>query len=261
MCSRLDHPNVTYVSFPHSIYPFLVIALGYLALGVTGFASALICVPLLAWHWPLVEVVPLVLMTDLTASILMGGLNLPDVHWRELGYLLPGVAAGALLGLGLSSRVHSAWPLLVLGLYVAGVGVQALRVRTASQRNTVPNWQGGPFGFLIGLVEILFATAGPLMLAWLARRHVDARGMRASVPAFAAIGILPILTIIALDGRLSTPVIWLRYASLAPVALVAVVLGHLLARRLPVNVLRTSICGLLVLSGAMLALNALRTFL
>ena len=42
-------------------YPVLVVVLGYVALGLTGFASALISVPLRAWRWPLVEVVPLVL--------------------------------------------------------------------------------------------------------------------------------------------------------------------------------------------------------
>ena len=40
-------------------YPALVVTLGYVALGLTGFASALISVPLLAWRWPLVDVVPL----------------------------------------------------------------------------------------------------------------------------------------------------------------------------------------------------------
>ena len=33
-------------------YPALVVTLGYVALGLTGFASALISVPLLAWRWP-----------------------------------------------------------------------------------------------------------------------------------------------------------------------------------------------------------------
>lgn len=240
------------------IYPVLVIALGYLALGVTGFASALVCVPLLAWHWPLKEVVPLVLMTDFSASILMGGLNLRDVCWRELRQLVPGVIVGALVGLELASRITSTLPLLVLGLYVAGVGVQALRVRSGATGARAPNWQGTLFGVLIGAVEILFATCGPLILAWFARRQVGARGMRASVPAFAVFLIPAVLIMIALDGRLSTPVIWHRYLVLVPIALVSVVVGHVLAHRLPVKVLRSAICGLLVLSGLMLAFNAVR---
>jgi uncharacterized protein len=31
--------------------PVLTVFAGYLVLGITGFGSALIVVPLLAWHW------------------------------------------------------------------------------------------------------------------------------------------------------------------------------------------------------------------
>ncbi len=32
--------------------PMGVVLLGYTVLGLTGFGSALVIVPLLAWHWP-----------------------------------------------------------------------------------------------------------------------------------------------------------------------------------------------------------------
>ena len=76
-------------------YPVLVVALGYVALGLTGFASALISVPLLAWRWPLAEVVPLALVMDMLASLLMGGLNLREVRWDEFRALAPGMLRGA----------------------------------------------------------------------------------------------------------------------------------------------------------------------
>ena len=44
------------LSLADGIYPALVVALAYLVLGLTGFASSLIAVPLLAWRWPLAEV-------------------------------------------------------------------------------------------------------------------------------------------------------------------------------------------------------------
>ena len=76
-----------------------VVALGYLVLGITGFGSALVMVPLLAWRWPLSEVVPLVLLTDVVASALMGRLNWREVRWDVLMQLLPGMVLGALAGL------------------------------------------------------------------------------------------------------------------------------------------------------------------
>jgi uncharacterized membrane protein YfcA len=62
----------------------------------------------------------------------------------------------------------------------------------------------------------------------------------------------------ALEGRLNNPVLWSRWSVLIGVALVGVGLGHRLAGRLPVARLRQIICALLVLSGGLLALNALR---
>ena len=240
-------------------YPVLVVALGYVALGLTGFASALISVPLLAWRWPLVEVVPLVLVMDVTASFLMGGLNLREVRWGELRHLGPGMLLGGLLGLWLAARVTSAVPLLVLGAYVAGVGFQALRQRTApAQAPPAPRpGIGGLYGVGIGLVLMIFATAGPLMLAWLARRGFDARAMRATTPALAVVAVLATLAMMAVDGRLSSPVLWQRLTLLLPIAVVGVVAGHALAHRVPTDALRRVICALLVASAAMLMLNAI----
>ena len=77
------------LSLADGIYPALVVALAYVVLGLTGFASSLIAVPLLAWRWPLAEVVPLALVMDMLASLLMGGLNLREVRWDEFRALAP----------------------------------------------------------------------------------------------------------------------------------------------------------------------------
>ena len=50
------------------LYPMGVVLLGYTVLGLTGFGSALVVVPLLAWNWPLPAVVALTLLMDVPAS-------------------------------------------------------------------------------------------------------------------------------------------------------------------------------------------------
>jgi uncharacterized membrane protein YfcA len=57
---------------------------------------------------------------------------------------------------------------------------------------------------------------------------------------------------------LSSGWIWQRWAVLIGVALAGVWLGHRVAHRVPVARLRQIICALLVVSGLMLALGALR---
>ncbi len=245
-------------SWADMAYPVLVVTLGYVALGLTGFASALISVPLLAWRWPLVDVVPLVLVMDVVASVLMGGLNLREVRWSELRYLGPGVLLGGLIGLWLATRMTSALPLLVLGAYVAWVGVQALRRRAlpAAAPPAPRPGLGVLYGTGVGAVLILFATGGPLILAWLARRGFDARAMRATTPALAVVAVLMVLLMMAVNGRLSSPLMWQRLLVLLPIAVAGVLAGHALAHRVPVATLRRVICALLVVSGVMLMLNA-----
>ncbi len=238
-------------------YPLGVALLGYSVLGLTGFGSALVIVPLLAWQWPLPEVVALTLLLDVPASVLHSGLNWRRVQWSELLRLLPGLVLGTLIGLWLTPRLPERWPMLILGLYVAWVGLNALRKSGALKAPVAPVWAYG-VGVAVGVVEMLFGTAGPLVVAWLSRRVPDVHNLRASTPMVITVAASTVLTGMALEGRLSNPVLWSRWSVLMGVALMGVWLGHRLARRLPVARLRQIICALLVLSGGLLALNALR---
>jgi len=239
------------------IYPLGVAWLGYTVLGLTGFGSALVIVPLLAWQWPLPEVVALTLLLDVPASVLHSGLNWRRVQWSELLRLLPGLVLGTLLGLWLTPRLPDRWPLLILGLYVAAVGLNALRPTVPHREPAAP---AGAYavGVAVGIVEMLFGTAGPLVVAWLSRRVPDVQRLRASTPMVITVAASTVLMGMAWEGRLNEPVLWARWSVLMVAALVGVALGHRLANRLPVARLRQIICGLLVISGGLLALNALR---
>ncbi|WP_089952725.1 sulfite exporter TauE/SafE family protein [Limnohabitans sp. 2KL-3] len=238
------------------LYPMGVVLLGYTVLGLTGFGSALVIVPLLAWQWPLPQVVALTLLMDVPASAFHSGLNWRQVQWRELGRLVPGLVLGTLLGLWLMPHLQARWPLLLLGLYVAAVGVNALRPAAKRTRLPAPRW-AYPVGTAIGLVEMLFGTAGPLVVAWLSRRVADVQQMRASTPMIITVAASTVLVGMGWEGRLSSDVLWQRWLVLMGVALCGVWLGHRVAHRVPVARLRQIICGLLVVSGLMLTLRAL----
>ncbi len=239
------------------LLPIAVVLGGYTVLGLTGFGSALVVVPLLAWNWPLPEVVALTLLMDVPASAFHSGLNWRRVQWRELRRLLPGMVVGTLVGLWLMQHMSARWPLLLLGLYVAAAGLNALRPRTDPQATVAMGW-AYPVGTAIGLVEMLFGTAGPLVVAWLNRRLSDVQQMRASTPMIITAAAATVLLGMAWEGRLSNGLLWQRWTVLMGVALVGVWLGHRVAHRVPAARLRQIICGLLVISGLMLALGALR---
>jgi uncharacterized membrane protein YfcA len=239
----------------HEMLSMLVVGVGYTVLGLTGFGSALIIVPLLAWQWPLPEVVALILMLDLPASLMHSGLNWRQVQWTELRKLLPGLVVGTLAGLWLTHHLHSRWPLLALGVYVAGVGWRALRAGQTHQA-LGERW-GLVYGAGIGVVEMLFGTAGPVVVAWLTRRLPDPHRVRATIPMVMAVAVLTVLSGMALDGRLSQAALWQRWGLFIGPALAGVWLGHRLAHRVPVLRLRQMICALLVVSGSVLATKAL----
>ena len=231
------------------------VLVGYLVLGLTGFGSALVIVPLLAWQWPLPEVVALTLMLDLPASLMHSGLNWRQVQWPELRRLLPGMVVGTVLGLWLSHHLSSRWPLLALGVYVTAVGLRALRARQRHQPLS-ERW-AAVYGMGIGVVEMLFGTAGPVVVAWLTRRLPDPHEIRATIPMVMAVAVLTVLAGMAVDARLSQPALWQRWLLLIVPALAGVWLGHRLAHRVPVARLRQMICALLVVSGSVLAAKAL----
>lgn len=235
--------------------PVLIVLAAYTVLGLTGFGSALILVPLLAWQWHLPEVVALVLLLDMPAALMHSGLNWRKVQWAELRRLLPGMVLGTLLGLWLARHLDSRWPLLALGLYVAWVGWRALRAGAALP--PVPARLGLGYGTGVGIIEVLFGTAGPVVVAWLTRRLPDAQQVRASIPMVMAVAALTVLVGMLAEGRLSQPLLWQRWTMLILPALAGVWLGHRLAHRVPVARLRQIICVLLMVSGSVLAAKAL----
>jgi uncharacterized protein len=239
------------------IHPVLTVLVGYLVLGITGFGSALIIVPLLAWRWPLPEVVALTLLMDAPASALLGGLNLKQVDGRELRRLLPGMAVGAAAGLFIADALPPRWPLAALGLYVAVIGLRALRAPGHSASAWPASW-APVAGGLAGLVQMMFGAAGPVFLGWLQHRPVDVRAIRATVPAVMLLAIAAVLVVKGLAGQLSSPALWQRWMVLVGVALLAVALGHRLSRHVPAAALRQVVCVLLVLSGLMLVWRATR---
>jgi uncharacterized protein len=241
------------------LYPAMVILVAYTVLGVTGFGSALVAVPLLSWIWPLPQVVALVVSLDIVSSILHGRMNAAHVQWKTLLRLVPGVLIGVVLAALLSRWLGSRWPLLALGFYIAGIGLRALRHPPQPQHVASPRHAAATdlaVGVVVGAIELLFGTAGPPVVAWLSRRLGNARLVRATAPVAMVFASLIALAGMAADGRLNTALHWQRFGALLALALIAVAGGHRLAMTLPADRLRRLVCVLLVASGLALAVRA-----
>ena len=230
------------------LFAVLTVLLGYITLGLSGFGSALVIVPLLTWHWPLTLVVPLVLLIDVPASLLHTGLNLRQVAWRELPRLLAPMAFGAIVGTSLTAYANSDWLLLSLGLYIAVIGLLGFMpsLRVSASPHTA--W-ALPAGLAMGTVETMFGTAGPVVVAWLSRRLSDPNILRATLPVTIAIVATLAIGASALNGQMRQPLLWTALLMLLPVALLGVFLGHWISQRVSPKQLRRVVYGMLVFSG------------
>lgn len=220
---------------------------GYVVLGLTGFGSALVAVPLLAWLWPLSWVVPLVLLIDVPSLLLHTWLNRRDVAWGEVPRLVPWVLLGAALGMLLVRHAPAALLLSALGLYVVAVGWRGWR----GTRPPKPAPPGAAWiaGLAIGVVESLYGTAGPVVMAWLQRRLSDARVLRATLPAVFLLMVAAALAAAAWAGAFAQPALWPRLLPLVLASVVGVWIGHHGAARVSQDRLLRLTYGLLIASG------------
>ena len=146
----------------------LIVVLAYTVFGVTGFGAAIVGVPLLAHFFPIRFCVPMMLVFDLCAGLLLGLKNRREVDRAELLRLAPFVAVGMLLGITALVQVPERALLALLGAFVAGYAAWSLAGRAAT-RTLRPAW-AAPAGIVGGVFTALYGTGGPIYTIYLARR-------------------------------------------------------------------------------------------
>jgi uncharacterized membrane protein YfcA len=244
--------------FEH-VYVLTVVAVAFGVLGITGFGSALISVPLLAWVWPLHQVVPLILTIDFVACLLLGGLMWQQIQLRELMRLFVWILMGVALGTALSQVpgiLQSGALLVALGAYVAWVGWRGLRGQGVGSGSVLR--PKATSGLLAGVIEVLWGTSGPVLVGHLISRFSDPLVLRAHISlCLMLISGLACLTLWA-TGRTASPEVLGWLPQLMAVALVSMLLCHRWSRRAPVALLRRATLWLLLLSGLALAVQGMR---
>jgi uncharacterized protein len=257
------------IDLPLSVFLSMVVsvALAYLVLGLTGFGSALVAVPLLLFFMPLSQAVPLVLFLDVVALIVFGALNLAHVDWHIWRRMLPSVAVGIvsaalIVKLGL---LPGSWLLLLLGLYIVWFGASKLRLelkaaKPVTNQTNAGFWRVAPYGWLAGMIEAWFGTCGPLIATGLLKQSSNMQLFKATMSAIMLpAALMALLTYVvahtASAAQTQTEVI--RAAMLAPVAVAAVWIGNRFAKNVPQQTIRRAVFTLLCISGCVLMFKAL----
>lgn len=243
------------MSFAETAATAVILLVAYVIRGITGFGSGLISVPLMALFLPLQFVVPLILLLDFTASVLIGGLHFKRVRWDEIGVLVPFGVAGVLLGTTLLVRLPSEPMLLALAVFVFVFALRSL-LNLHGDRQASRAW-AIPASLTGGTVGALFGTGGPPYVIYLTHRIRDKSELRATFSAlFFVEGVTRIAAFVA-AGLLLSAEIWLAYLVALPLVLAALHAGGRVHVGLsPVHMTRL-VGGLLMVSSVSLLWKAL----
>ena len=108
------------------------VAVAYTVYGLTGFGAAIVAIPLLAQFLPLRVAVPMLLLFDLVAGLLLGLKNHRSIDKPELLRLVPFLLLGMVAGVYLLAHAPERWLLAVLGLFAMLYAAWNLLRRPAS---------------------------------------------------------------------------------------------------------------------------------
>ena len=167
------------MTFDIYLAAFFILLSAYFIRGITGFGSGLIAVPLLAHFLPLTFVVPMVLVLDLVASIVLSRHMRLQVGWDEISLLLPTTIVGMLIGAVLLVNLPRE-PLLVgLGLFVIFFSLRYLF--NIHGEKLISRWWALPTGLGGGMIDTMFGTGGPPYVVYLTHRLHDKTEFRGTL--------------------------------------------------------------------------------
>ena len=253
----------TRMAFPLADFPPLaliaapvVVLAAYVVFGITGFGATVIIVPLLAQLLPLKFLVPLCVLLDLSAFILLSAQRGGQLDRAEVRWLLPFMLLGILIGAVALARAPEHWLLLGLGLFVTGYALLSLTAFRLHGATIARGW-GAPLGIAGGIASALFGIGGPLYAIYVTRRVGEAGAMRATMSTLILMsGLTRFVMFIASGLLLSWPVAT-AWVLLLPCVLGGAMLGIRLHDRLALDQVRRIIYVVLLLSGAALIARAL----
>ncbi|HEY3097385.1 MAG TPA: sulfite exporter TauE/SafE family protein [Methylomirabilota bacterium] len=237
------------------IFASIVVFLGYVVFGVTGFGASPITVPLLAHVLPLTFVLSLAAMLDLASGLALGIHTRRQANREELLVLIPFTLLGLVLGVTLLVNLPRAVTLRALGVFVCVYAVYAT-MRRDTRHRLARAW-AAPAGVAGGALGALFGTGGPPYVMYLTGRVADPASQRATISQMVILNVGLRVIAFALAGLLFTRELWGSVAVLLPVAWAAVWVGNTLQAKLPSTMLARIIAAALCVTGVSLIVRTL----
>jgi uncharacterized membrane protein YfcA len=233
----------------------LIIILAYTVFGLTGFGSSITAMPLLVHLIPLKMAVPMMLIFDLAASLLLGLKNRRVVDRKELLRLVPYMLVGMVFGVVVLVHAPERLLLLTLGTFILAYSAWSLLLRP-EVRQIQSGWSM-PLGIAGGVFTALFGTGGPIYTIYLARRLDDKLVLRATISSLIFVSGLSRLVLFTGAGLYGRSGLLMLAALLLPFSLAGLYLGNFLHSRMPAKRVVQLIWVILIAGGSSLILRNL----
>ena len=192
----------------------LVVVAGYTVMGLTGFGSTIITVPILAHFLPLSYLVPLMAVIDVGCSLAIGGRGHKEIARGELKRLVPFMFVGFALGVTVLVGVPDHYLRTALGIFAVAVGIHGIFNPTLQR--SISGWWCVPAGVVGGAVATIFGAGGPLYAIYLSGRLRDKGAVRATASTIIFISSSSRAVIYALSGLLLQAATLVGVVFLAP---------------------------------------------
>ena len=141
---------------PLFIIAAAVVAGAYVNFGISAFGAALFTVPILSHFLPLEFVLPMCVLLDVSAALVLGVRFSREADWSELKWMVPLSLAGAVAGVTLLVALPRQATIAGIGAFLVAYGIYALRQKEAVRMVSrawalVAGFAGGAFGTLFGI--------------------------------------------------------------------------------------------------------------
>lgn len=218
-----------------------------------GFGEALVAVPLLALAIPVTTAAPVAVLVSITVAAVVVLRDWHLIHLRSAAHLLLATLVGAPLGLLLLAAAPAAVTKAVLGLVIVGVSGYFLAVPgRASLTSDRLAWL---FGLAAGVLGGAYGMNGPPLAIYGALRGWRPEHFRATLQGY----FLP-ASIVVMAGYwyagLWTAAVTSYYLIALPWIVLAIVVGRVAGRRVPVQSFVTIVHAALVVIGLILLTQA-----
>jgi uncharacterized membrane protein YfcA len=195
----------------------VMIVIGYLVFGLSGFGSTIITVPILAHFLPISYLVPLLALIDCVSATIIGRTSREHLARDELKALMPVTFVGFVVGVTVLVKVPDVYLRVALGVFAVAVGIHGIVNPVVARR--VSRWWVIPTGIFGGAMSTTFGTGGPIYATYLTARLSDKSQIRATMSTLIAISAIIravayvvtglVTTALAVGALLAAPFAWL----------------------------------------------------